>query len=101
MVEFTLEVPGNYILVDHALARLQRGLAGFLIAEVRRIPTSSTALSHPAAATNLSNQKEPRKNAGLFLLRNHQPIVQTLHKLQQHLLCRRVGQLLSPGACQL
>ncbi|HJS18538.1 MAG TPA: copper-containing nitrite reductase [Anaerolineales bacterium] len=33
MVEFSLEVPGNYILVDHALARLQRGLAGFLIAE--------------------------------------------------------------------
>lgn len=33
MVEFALEVPGNYILVDHALARLQRGLAGFLIVE--------------------------------------------------------------------
>ena len=33
MVEFELEVPGRYILVDHALARLQRGLAGFLIAE--------------------------------------------------------------------
>jgi len=33
MVEFALEVPGNYILVDHALARLQRGLAGFLVAE--------------------------------------------------------------------
>ena len=33
MVEFGLEVPGRYILVDHALARLQRGLAGFLIAE--------------------------------------------------------------------
>jgi len=33
MVEFSLEVPGRYILVDHALARLQRGLAGFLIAE--------------------------------------------------------------------
>jgi nitrite reductase (NO-forming) len=33
MVEFSLEVPGNYILVDHALARLQRGLAGYLIAE--------------------------------------------------------------------
>jgi len=33
MVEFNLEVPGNYILVDHALARLQRGLAGFLIVE--------------------------------------------------------------------
>jgi nitrite reductase (NO-forming) len=33
VVEFTLEVPGNYLLVDHALARLQRGLAGYLIAE--------------------------------------------------------------------
>jgi nitrite reductase (NO-forming) len=33
VVEFKLEVPGRYILVDHALARLQRGLAGFLIAE--------------------------------------------------------------------
>jgi nitrite reductase (NO-forming) len=33
MVEFKLEVPGRYILVDHALARLQHGLAGFLIAE--------------------------------------------------------------------
>lgn len=33
MVEFSLEVPGRYILVDHALARLQRGLAGYLIAE--------------------------------------------------------------------
>lgn len=33
MVEFDLEVPGNYILVDHALARLQRGLAGYLIVE--------------------------------------------------------------------
>jgi nitrite reductase (NO-forming) len=33
MVEFDLEVPGRYILVDHALARLQHGLAGFLIVE--------------------------------------------------------------------
>ena len=33
MVEFDLEVAGRYILVDHALARLQRGLAGFLIVE--------------------------------------------------------------------
>jgi copper-containing nitrite reductase len=33
MVEFGLEVPGNYILVDHALSRLQRGLAGYLIVE--------------------------------------------------------------------
>ncbi|HNM38408.1 MAG TPA: multicopper oxidase domain-containing protein, partial [Anaerolineales bacterium] len=33
MVEFNVEVPGNYVLVDHALSRLQRGLAGVLIVE--------------------------------------------------------------------
>ncbi len=33
MVEFTLQVPGRYILVDHALSRLQRGLAGYLLVE--------------------------------------------------------------------
>jgi nitrite reductase (NO-forming) len=33
MVEFALEVPGEYILVDHALSRTQKGLAGILIAE--------------------------------------------------------------------
>ena len=30
MVEFKTEVPGKYILVDHALSRLEKGLAGFL-----------------------------------------------------------------------
>ena len=43
MVEFGLQVPGRYILVDHALARLQRGLAGYLIAEGPRTRKSSTA----------------------------------------------------------
>jgi nitrite reductase (NO-forming) len=33
VVEFALDVPGNYLLVDHALARMQRGLVGYLIAE--------------------------------------------------------------------
>lgn len=33
MVEFALQVPGRYILVDHALSRLQRGLAGFLMVD--------------------------------------------------------------------
>ncbi|HBG74822.1 MAG: nitrite reductase, copper-containing [Chloroflexi bacterium GWB2_49_20] len=33
MVEFKLEVPGRYILVDHALARMERGLAGYLYVE--------------------------------------------------------------------
>jgi nitrite reductase (NO-forming) len=33
VVEFALEVPGQYILVDHALSRSQKGLVGYLIAE--------------------------------------------------------------------
>lgn len=33
IVEFKLEVPGRYVLVDHALARAERGLAGYLIVE--------------------------------------------------------------------
>jgi nitrite reductase (NO-forming) len=33
VVEFELQVPGRYILVDHALSRLERGLAGFLFVE--------------------------------------------------------------------
>jgi nitrite reductase (NO-forming) len=30
MVEFGVDYPGRYILVDHALARLEKGLVGFL-----------------------------------------------------------------------
>ena len=33
IVEFKLDVPGRYIVVDHALSRLERGLAGFLVVE--------------------------------------------------------------------
>lgn len=33
VVEFTLEVPGRYLLVDHALSRLERGLVGFLLVD--------------------------------------------------------------------
>lgn len=33
MLEFGLDVPGRYILVDHALSRMERGLVGFLYAE--------------------------------------------------------------------
>jgi len=33
MVEFKLDVPGRYILVDHALSRLERGLAAYLLVE--------------------------------------------------------------------
>lgn len=33
IVEFTVDVPGRYILVDHSLSRLEKGLAGYLIVE--------------------------------------------------------------------
>ena len=33
ITEFKLDVPGNYLLVDHALSRLERGLVGILHAE--------------------------------------------------------------------
>lgn len=39
MVEFTLQVPGRYILVDHALSRMERGLAGYLLAEGEANPS--------------------------------------------------------------
>ena len=38
VVEFKLDVPGRYILVDHALSRLERGLVGFLYAEGEDAP---------------------------------------------------------------
>jgi nitrite reductase (NO-forming) len=38
IVEFKLDVPGRYILVDHALSRLERGLAGFLVVDGRDDP---------------------------------------------------------------
>jgi len=39
VVDFKLEVPGNYILVDHALSRVERGLAGILQVEGPENPT--------------------------------------------------------------
>ena len=33
VVEFHLELPGSYVLVDHALSRLERGLVGLLLVE--------------------------------------------------------------------
>jgi nitrite reductase (NO-forming) len=38
IVEMTLEVPGQYVLVDHALSRAERGLAGILEVEGPEAP---------------------------------------------------------------
>ncbi|WP_245985861.1 copper-containing nitrite reductase [Maritalea myrionectae] len=37
-VEFKCEVPGRYVLVDHALSRAERGLAGYLYVEGEENP---------------------------------------------------------------
>ncbi len=46
VVEFKLDVPGRYILVDHALSRLERGLAGFLLVEGEEKPEIFNATTH-------------------------------------------------------
>jgi nitrite reductase (NO-forming) len=33
ITEFKLDVPGDYVLVDHALSRMERGLVGILHVE--------------------------------------------------------------------
>ncbi len=38
VTEFALEVPGRYLLVDHALSRLERGLLGFIMVEGEQQP---------------------------------------------------------------
>ena len=48
MVEFTLEVPGRYILVDHAMSRLERGLASFLIVEGDENPAIFQGVGGPS-----------------------------------------------------
>ena len=47
VVDFKLEVPGNYILVDHALSRLERGGAGILTVEGPANPEVFNAPPNP------------------------------------------------------
>lgn len=44
IVEFKCEVPGRYVLVDHALSRVERGLAGYLFVEGEENPEIFAAL---------------------------------------------------------
>lgn len=41
ITEFKVEMPGNYTLVDHALARAERGLLGILHVEGPKNPDIS------------------------------------------------------------
>lgn len=38
MVEFHVDVPGRYVIVDHALSRMERGLSGYLYVEGEENP---------------------------------------------------------------
>ena len=49
MVEFKLEVPGRYILVDHALSRAERGLIGILQVEGQPNPEIFEGKVEPAS----------------------------------------------------
>jgi nitrite reductase (NO-forming) len=39
MMELIVDYPGRYLLVDHAISRLERGLVGFLYVEGEADPT--------------------------------------------------------------
>ncbi|HEY0061155.1 MAG TPA: copper-containing nitrite reductase [Telluria sp.] len=51
MVEFKVEVPGRYILVDHALSRMEKGLAGFLYVTGKENPDVFRTASKPDASS--------------------------------------------------
>ena len=51
-VEFKLEVPGKYILVDHALSRLEKGLVGILNVEGPANPDVFKVIEPQKAAAN-------------------------------------------------
>jgi nitrite reductase (NO-forming) len=50
VVEFRLQVPGRYIVVDHSLSRLMRNLAGYLEVEGPEDP----AVFHGQGTANTS-----------------------------------------------
>ena len=47
MVEFTIDVPGTYMLVDHSLGRLAKGALGMLVAEGEPNPEVFESISTP------------------------------------------------------
>jgi nitrite reductase (NO-forming) len=51
MVEFKVDVPGRYILVDHALSRMEKGLAGFLYVTGKDNPEVFKTASVPDASS--------------------------------------------------
>ncbi len=50
IVEFKCEVPGRFVLVDHALSRAERGLAGYLFVEGDEAPEIFSSLDEAPAS---------------------------------------------------
>tara|TARA_R110002124_G_scaffold76438_2_gene204821 strand:+ start:521 stop:1705 length:1185 start_codon:yes stop_codon:yes gene_type:complete len=55
MVEFKCDVPGRYVLVDHALSRAERGLAGYLYVEGDENPDIFASLDNDPATEGSEN----------------------------------------------
>jgi nitrite reductase (NO-forming) len=51
-VEFKLEVPGKFILVDHALSRMEKGLVGILNVEGPANPEVFKVIEPQKSAAN-------------------------------------------------
>jgi nitrite reductase (NO-forming) len=49
VAEVSLVVPGKFILVDHALSRMQRGLSGWLIVEGAPRPDLYNGVMQPGS----------------------------------------------------
>lgn len=57
IVEFKCEVPGRFVLVDHALSRAERGLAGYLIVEGDENPDIFSSLDETRGAAGPDDQE--------------------------------------------
>ena len=60
VAELALEVPGDYVLVDHALSRVERGLKGVLTATGEENPDAYRASPTPWARTGAPACSAPR-----------------------------------------
>ncbi len=54
IVDFKLEVPGTYILVDHSLGRLEKGAAAYLEVEGPEAPSIFKVLSQQPSSEAMS-----------------------------------------------
>lgn len=59
VVDLTLDVPGEFLLVDHALSRAARGLVGKLVVEGEDAPEifNATAISVPDQSSDESREE--------------------------------------------